>query len=363
MNESNISANFTEYDYTKETSWIIAISINVVLLFSTLWVLISLIHHGIQTEKWKNIPTSKSEKLNTGVVYSCVVAIAVFCFARLFFSIASMNVGYSKDDFAICVVMVETVSVAYACNIFSAMTFLWLRQRIFYTHRLLNVSYSKFTKVFSVISIFVIYVGGSIGFIWLRASSVQSTHRIFGCTSRTIFPPERTALYLVLIFSLTSFGQFTLLGLFIHALRSANYNPNKTPKTSVSSAQISTITKNSSLSNSSIHRKGSEPMSSTAHNNNIRNEASPQNSSAVYVGKNKVNNNASVKSTLKRTFIFAVVSVLADAFVPWAVALRNYRRAVLLIYNFNAFLNLMFVIFSFANFEKLIFSPCFKYGR
>ena len=304
MNNINIISNFTNYQYdrTKDPAWTAPLAVNVALLIFALWVLISLIHHGIKTGKWKNIKTNKDEKLNKGIVYTLVIVTAVFCFLRLFFSLVCMNVGFSPDENLVCAVLVEILAVTYTFNIFSAMVFLWLRQRIFYSNRLLGESYSKFTKILSLASILIIFFGGLVGFLVNRILTYRLTSS-FGCW--VVFPSEGIVLQLILIFCLTTFGQCTLLGLFVYALR-----------------------------------KSSQDKVS---------KASPCKSKR------------SVKLVLRRTFIIAVLSIVTDAMVPWSALVWDVPRAVTSIYNANAFLNMILVIFSFANFKQLIFSPCINY--
>ena len=368
-NSSNPRSSFADYDRTREADWIAPVTINVILMLSTFWMLISLIHHGIQTGKWKNITKKKAEKLNRGLVYTSVVVTAIFCFLRLLFSFIYMNVGFAPGENLVCAVFAELVAVTYACNIFSAMTFLWLRQRIFYTHRLLRVGYSKITKAFSVASIVIIYTGGLTGFIWLRASTVRFASRV-GCRAITIFPPERVVLYLILIFLLTSFGQFTLLGLFIHALKRAN-TQSQTTDNYFHSIKKDDLELNACECQNQINSSENgvdgetavSALSSSISNSGILEADETQAQPSLTVARDKrskqlKSNVVSLKSVFKRTFIFAVISVLADAVVPAAVAVRGFPRAVLLIYDLNAFLSLVFVVFSFVNFKRMIFSPC-----
>ena len=302
MNNTSIALNFTKYNRIKDPAWTAPLAISVILLVFTLWVLISLIHHGIKTGKWKNIKTNKEEKLSKGIAYTLVIVTAVFCFLRLLFSIVYMNVGFSPDENLVCAVLVEILAVTYSFNIFSAMTFVWIRQRIFYSNRLLGEGYSKFTKTFSLASILIIFLGGLVGFLVVRILTYRFSSST-GCLA--VFPSEGIVLYLILIFCLTTFGQCTLLGLFIYALKKLSQNK-------ISKAKSS-------------------------------------------------NSKYSVKSILRRTFIIAVLSIVADAMVPWSALVWDAPRAVTAMYNANAFLIMMLTIFSFANFKQLIFSPFINY--
>ena len=118
----NISLNFTDNDRTKQAGWIAAATITMVLLFSNLWILISLIHHGIQAGKWRKI-INHEEKLNRGLVYSSVATTASLCALRLMFTLIYLNVGYNEGENTICDVFATLVSVAYSCTTFSAVAF------------------------------------------------------------------------------------------------------------------------------------------------------------------------------------------------------------------------------------------------
>ena len=52
------------YDYTMQLDWLIAILLNVFFMTSTAWILVSLVHFGIKTGKWKQIQRNNEEKLN-----------------------------------------------------------------------------------------------------------------------------------------------------------------------------------------------------------------------------------------------------------------------------------------------------------
>ena len=297
-----MSLNFSDYDRMKDPGWFIPFAVNVILLLAALWVLISLIHHGIQTGKWKNTKTNTAERLNKGLVYTVVVFTAMFCFIRLLFSLIFMNVGFTDNENLVCGVFVELLAITYACNIGSAMIFLWLRQRIFFTNFLLRVSYSKFTKTFSVASILIILIGGFVGFLVVRILTIRFSSSL-GCMA--VFPSEGIVLYLVLIFCLTTFGQCTLLSLFIYALT----------KTKISEQEEPDLNSSTSVT--------------------------------------------SINSVLRRTFIVAVFSIVTDALLPWSAFVWNIPRAVTAVYNINSFLNMILVIFSFADFKQMFFSPCF----
>ena len=342
MNIINISSNLTDNDRTKEAGRIAAITITTVLLFSDLWILISLIHHGIQTGKWRKIMTNREEKLNGGLVYSSVVMTASFCALRLMLTLIHLNVGYNEGEDAICDLFAILVSVAYSCTIFSAMAFLWLRQRVFYTHRLLRVSYSRFTKTLSVSSIFLTFGSALFGFSVSRLHSKNFSSR-FGCMA-TLPPPRDIALYLMLILLLATLGQAALLGLFFYALK--KLKPSKT-KTNVNACQ-------SSSPNQSIENQ-------MGNSNNVQtHENSSFACAVVQTETNQIQSKAPVHLALRRTLILAVFTFLSDAFFPWTFFAWSSVRGGTVIFNINVFLNTIFVIFSFTNFKQMLFSPYIK---
>ena len=336
--------NFTS-DRTEEADWIVSSVINIALFLSTMWVLASLIHHGIKIGKWKN---DHSEMLSGGKIYTSLVVLGGFCWLHSLFTLAFLNVGFRPNQDLLCEFLISIVSGSYNCVIFSVMTFLWLRQRVFYSNPVLKIGYSKRLNYFSLSSITFVYLGGIIGFILLRFSSkLHASPR--GCMIVFTEREFLIILYFVLIFVSICFGQFTLLGLFIYALKSANQSRTTTEHNSTSPASPHTnnvSTKNGKATSVNLHCTGNVK----AHSH----QAVPT------YRRSPSHNHLTIKDILRKTFIFAVVSVLSDILVVVVAIVSKNIRVTAALYNFNAFILLKFVVYTFANFKQMIFSPCFS---
>ena len=339
--------NSSVSDKTERSDWIFSVSTNILLLLATSWILIALIHHGVRSGKWKENEITNFEKFSKGDVFTTVVVAAVFCLLHLIFSLVFLNVGFTEYDNITCEAITDIAFILYAFVILSTMTFLWLRQRIFYTHRILNVIYSKLIKVLSLGSIIFVYVGGITGFVLLRIA----THRfstLEGCVS--VFTNDYVLLlvYYISIYLCLCIGQFTLLGLFMHALRRAN-NAHK----SIVATSFTKISFRNSLKLQNVPKLcrktntgGAKEREEVKSKANIR--RSQTRSSTVLV-----------KKILRKTLIFAVASVFSDAAIPIVVYFINNPRVTMLVYNMNAFTSLVFVILSLANAKQIVLFPWF----
>ena len=193
--------------------------INVALLLSTSWILISLIYHGIRSGKWRKIyQNSNPDKLNRGIVYSSVVVVAIICLLHLSFSLAFVNVEFNDKKDELCNFMGDITYFLYGLTILASLTFLWIRQRIFFNHRILNATYSKPVKLFSISSIVVIYGSGiAMGRYWVNHFSSPN-----GCGWELNLKYHVIPVFFAFLILSSSFGQFAHLCLFVHALRATN---------------------------------------------------------------------------------------------------------------------------------------------
>ena len=149
------SANITLNDKYERLDWIIPVYTNIVLIATTIWILISLIHYGIKTKKWRKVRKTDYVKLHAGVVYGSVVLCSVMCIFRYASSMAAMNTGFGIDKDQLCDRIADTAYCAYALVLFNVGLFLWLQQTTFYTNKIIKVSY-KCIKLLSFVCIFLI---------------------------------------------------------------------------------------------------------------------------------------------------------------------------------------------------------------
>ena len=357
------------FDRTQELDWIIPITINIILLLASAWVLISLIHFGLKTGKWRSTQISTVDMLNKGLVYTSVVACAALCFLRYVFTLVHMNIGFEKGQDDLCDVLSDVTSSLYAFVLLAVAMFLWARQKTFYTSLLLKAYYAKPIRFFGRASIFFIVV---FGIAVLVFSIFPNDHPSSpaGCT----YHPDgslRIAYWISIVFAI-GFGQVSLLLLFAYALRTVCSSNNKlsvlrTHRTSdtIKSSQLdievdpverlrssSTVT-NVSRSSSNAKDLDRRPSPIGLH------LPSPMLSPPQPADSKEL-----VKKVIRLTLIFAVTALLSDILIQvvslFVVKSGEHRRVTTTLLNINAFLNLMFVIFSFLKYKKMLFSPCAK---
>ena len=345
MNNSITSAmNSSFYDRTKEANWIIPVTVTVLMLTANFWIIISLSHHGVKTGKWMKKRTKNVDKSSSGVIYSSVLVIAVFCFLRLLFSFVPMNIGFSENESVSCGAISVANSVIYGFVVFSTAVFLWLRQRFFFTHPILKANYSKTIKFFSFASIVFIFVSGFTVLVVGRLSSFYPSS-LEGCKANVTALLNESSdyglpFYALFVFLSGSLGQVMLLCLFIYAMKKAGQTYTKAKSIPISDLP--------SVENQ-LANDSNTVVFGTSHN---------KASTGVFRHHTKPNSNELMKYILRKTLIFAIFLVLFDM-VAAAVATiytKTFYRIVIAVYNVNAFFNLLFVILSFAKSKQMLFS-------
>ena len=335
------------YDRTEHLDWIVPVTINIILTIVTIWILISLIHYGVKTKKWRHIQR-KSDVLNAGLVYSSVILCAAMCLLRYAISLAFMNVGYNENDEEICNMLGDAVACAYALSTTFATLFLWFRQRAFYSNRLLNVNYSKIVKVFSVLSIVIIILYTVVVFaIIIPQNSLTSSP--IGCVRRS--STEDNGYW---IFGIVGalFTQPTLIGLLAYALLRAKSFQKASIKArrgkQMSSGDlVNTVSKN-------------DPENTTSSE-----QAQTSRSASTEELSRRPKSSDKIRTILQKTIIFGVTSIICDfliqGFANFAVMPSEHRRIVNVLYDANVFLNLLYLIFSFVTYKDILISPLKKY--
>ena len=341
----------------KQFDWIFPISCIVLLLASGIWILASLVHYGIKTKQWKpGVSRRDTDKLNAGKIYSSVIVCAVLCDIYLSITLFYTNVGFELNKDRQCEYLGDTSSVFYALCLLSVQTFLWLRQRAFYTNRMLNVNYSKSVKVVSFLSIVVIFViGFAIMIIYIYPDNYKSS--LNGCTYVSDYGVEYTVTIIIVIV----ICQTSLLGLFVYALQQTKqHSPLSTRKKSYccfKSPANEELPGNNNISTISIDATSNiETM--TAHVATIS-RVSPITPTFQHATSN------AVRKIIRKTIIFAFISFAADAFIlvmtQFITDPDSHRRYPSLAGNMNTFLNLLLIVFSFAHYQKMLTSPCRSY--
>ena len=356
--ESTSNGNNT-CDYITQWDWFVPVTVHILLFLATSWILISLIQFGIKSGKWRRKRLCDPDKLNTGLVYSSVILLTILCLIRYVVSIASMTIGFQPGDDVVCDQFDDITSFFYSSVIFAVQLFLWFRQRALYANQMLNLSYNKAVKFFSCASIVVLFVTDLSALIFV----IKSKNHFWSPNGCVYHPISGSRVgYLVSLVLAVVLGQTMLLGLFVYALKPKNIK-----------------FKNAFRQSKATHN--THPTASTTENNLQLPHKSPElsrlSSDCRHLGNNyhssvfvsckqmkKERRKHPVKTILRKTLFFAVVSILADIFIQilinYIAKENNHRRFVTMTISINALLNLLFVIFSFAYWWKMLISPCNK---
>lgn len=327
-------------NYMARADWIIPFTINVILLILTLWILIALIHYGIVTGKWQSTQTTKSEILNVGRIYSSVVACAVACLAYYINHIVYLNIGYEEEQDELCDSVGDAAISIYGVILFTGSTFYWLRQRVFFSNNMLNANYNKFVQVLSLSSI-VIVIGGGLTVLIINCIPDNRTSGPEGCT----FKPkdENRTSYWIPILAIILLAQVMLLGLLFYALKKTNKKRMRS--------------KSKQFQGTSQVDCNSETINSVDNSVALRNRSA---TSAKTI-KKKRSSRCTVRSILRKTILFAILSFLAEIFnqiyIHYIASPTGHRRHVTTLGNLTAFSNLIFIILSFLQYKKIFMSP------
>ena len=192
------------------------LSFYIVLMIVDLWLIISLIHYGIKTKKWRGLQPWNPNLLNSGRIYLSVVICSVAAFVYHLFVAVYYNIEFRNNEDTLCKVIGCISIITYGFCFLSVILFLWFRQRMLYTAFLPLAHFTKSLKFFSFIIIFVTFFLVVVGVI-LSISVVIFTR--VGC-----FLQNDSNLQLAAIASFVCamiFSQVSLLVIFIHALLSS----------------------------------------------------------------------------------------------------------------------------------------------
>ena len=340
--ENNTFVYSFEKDYFHEVTYILAVSINATLIALSLWILFSLVHFGVKTGQWSGRQKRNADKLNAGWIYSSVVVCAIIAITRFITSQVAHNVGFGEDKNERCEKIGDALYMEYACVLFCNFVFLWLRQRTFFTNKMLNFGYNKILKVLSGSSIFVLF-GAGLAVAIIDAIPIRHSSSPIGCRNnsasgslnswfwalRAITPAIAQLLMLVLLVYPIAKNIDGLQQSCFCLSRQTDNSPNHTSSPSLSS--LSKSEAGSDLRNKQITLKPISGLQFTKRSSDT------------------------VKKIMIRTVVFGFIAVLTDIslIVVLATSILNprnprLRRVMVTFYDMKAFLNLMFVIMSFV---------------
>ena len=317
----NETTNSSQFDRTQRLDWLIPMVIDVILTVVVFWILLSLVHYGIQTGKWRKMQRSDPEKLNAGIVYSSLIVNAVVCLIFIILNLFFLNVGYAEGQDELCDQMFDAAGFTYGFVLITAVVFLWIRQRIFYTNRMLNVNYTKLVKTLSFVSIIII---AGIGIAVLTFDTLPDNNKssVEGCH---YMPDDQfTLAYALPGVLIIGFGHVTLLGLFIHALMHS------------SKSQMFNLC----FCQSKNQNKRKDPVEVS-----IRAQTSEKHINII----------------LWKSLTFAGISVVLDGTIQVVYfTVQPHIRIANTLFPISAFLNLLFLVFSFVHYKQMLFSFCYN---
>ena len=213
----DITATTLYNQSNQEQTRYIILGFLIVLMIVDLWLIISLIHYGIKTTKWRRLQPGNPNSLSSGRIYLSVIICSITAFFYHLFYAAYLNVGFQENEDSLCKAMISMASIGYISCFLSIILFLWFRQRTLYTAFLPVTRFTKPLNFFSFIIIFVSFFLGVVGIILaILANAVNSTSA--GCDLQ-----NENSLQLIAFASIGStiiFSQVSLLLLFIYALLS-----------------------------------------------------------------------------------------------------------------------------------------------
>ena len=305
----------------------VALGVYIMLMIVDLWLIISLIHFGIKTRKWRRLQSGNPDLLSSGKIYLSVVFCYVSALAYHIVVAVYRNYGYQQGEDEFCNTMKDISVIMYTMCSFSVVLFLWLRQRMLYTAFLQTVHFSKALKVFSFIIIFFTIFGSISGVIlWILPNDYIASP-IVCIQSRN--GSSRIRALVILVFTIV-FSQVALLAVFIHGLL-ASYRSAGTP----TSRYLFCFQLKSSVEEGNVTQNPCERTQ------------------------------AIVQNVIRKTIIFASLSLLSDLLVAFGsvflVQPGGRRDTFLLLTALSVSMNSSFVIFSFIPWRNMIASPCRSY--
>ena len=336
-----------------QPNWIIPFAINLLLMIVTLIVIVSLIHYGVKTGKWRETHSGCVDKLNAGIVYTFLLVCGIFCVFRFIANQIYMNVGFNENENSICEAAADAAFTSYSLMLWSVSMFLWFRQRAFYTNRMLSFESTKIIRIVSFSSNILL---NAVGFAFILLFTIPNNYQSspVGC----IFTPDESfrdvyAIYAILLI-IVAHG--LLLGLFVYPLLQI-YSQN-----SAHSCFRKLI-----KSKQDVSKAKKDPLNSqlglTSPNQSL---AVPENLSSIERCRSLAVRKPTegIKRILQKSLVFAAFSILLDVVIQiisfFADSPSGSRRFNNMLFDITAFVNMLFLIFSFVTFKSMLFSLCLK---
>ena len=305
-----------------------AIGVYVLLMTVDVWIIISLIHFGIKSKKWRYLQRGNPDLLSSGWIYLSVIFCSVLAFVYHLVIALYLNLEYQEGDDELCDSMSDAVISLFGFSALSVYLFLWLRQRVLYTTILATVHFTKALKVFSFMIIFISFMFGITAIILSNIpNDVIATP--MGC----VYKKDGNLREISSVFAAFAliFSQVSLLAVFIHGLLVLH-------ESSVEERWKILVLCNCKASNEQT---------------NVTEQPTDRTRIMIY-------------NEIKKTIIFAVLSLFSDLLTVFLELLFRQQGELDHFISFLAALsvsmNLYFVILSFVKWKDMITSPCKCYN-
>ena len=317
MSDNVTTATLYDQSNQEQTRYII-LGFLIALMIVDLWLIISLIHYGIRTTKWRRLQPGNPNSLSSGRIYLSVIICSITAFFYHLFLAAYLIVGFQENEDSLCKAMISMTNIAYISCFLCIDLFLWFRQRTLYTAFLPVTRFTKPLKFFSYIIIFVSFFVGVVGMILvILANTVISTSA--GCDLQ-----NENSLQLIAFACIANaliFCQVSLLLIFIYALLSLHgFDVKKRWKFLFCCKRQPSINE-------------------------------PTNRTRIMVNK-----------IIKKVTLFAALSLLLDLLIVCLTFLYprqgSRNEIVSVLPSLTISMNLYFVILSFIAWKDMITSPC-----
>ena len=352
-------------NYTKQIDWILPVTFIAIANAAEIWILVSLIHYGLKSRKWKESKQERVDKLNSRNQYTALVACAAFCVIYSLSSLVFISVGFNLNEDELCDSLADATDVFYGFVQVAVYKFLWLRQRTFYTNQMLNITYSKAAKVFSVISI-ALFLSAGVVVVVYHVSPNDHVSSLNGCIEA---PTDTILAAWISVIVVLVFGQTTLLRLFFYALtKTGNQEISIFARLIEDSCCCSKQSTNETTQTPANNIQSSpKPFTSAVFNQTIisisRTMTLPETQHSLFFKNSKSAEN--IRKVMRKTLLLAIISVLSDILTQIFVYYisnpnLDHVRFSVVAGNLNALLSLLLLVFSFTEYRKMLSSPCSK---
>ena len=78
------------------------------------WLIISLIHYGIKTKKWRRLQPGNPNSLSSGRIYLSVIIGSITAFFYHLFNVVYRNIGFHQNEAQLCKVVVLNLFIPSA---------------------------------------------------------------------------------------------------------------------------------------------------------------------------------------------------------------------------------------------------------